>query len=227
LFGASDAAPATTTAAAPSTGSLFGSAVPAPTTTTTTPAATSSLFGAPAAAPTTSAFGAAAVPAPATSLFGGAAATPSASTVPAGTTTTTTTPGTTTATAGASTTLSSTLTSQADEAAAGLELNGLTVEQIITKWHATLQEHVDEFSEATERVRQRDVLLLENQKRITTLAKEAQLLKGAHTELRSHLETVSELQYDLHTSLEQLESELDDLEREHNNGRDSAVLIFI
>lgn len=58
-----------------------------------------------------------------------------------------------------------------DETSASLELNGMTIEQIITMWHEKLQTHVDQFAQASEQVRRRDVALLENQKRITKLAK--------------------------------------------------------
>jgi len=88
-------------------------------------------------------------------------------------------------------------------------------------WHEKLQTHVDQFAQASEQVRRRDVALLENQKRITQLAKDAQILRTEHTELRWNLDTVTELQYDLHTSLEQLEQELDALECSQLNVADN------
>ncbi len=103
----------------------------------------------------------------------------------------------------------------ADAGAAKLHLNGLTVEQIVTKWNLTLQQHVASFESAAEQVKRRDALLLENQKRVTELAKEAQMLRSSYTELRTDLDSVCELQVDLHSSLEQLERELDHLEAAH------------
>ena len=88
--------------------------------------------------------------------------------------------------------------------AAALELNGKSIEEIVTTWQDTLQRHVDQFVTAALAVRKRDNDMLENQKRITQLAKDAQILKQEHTELRWNLDTVTELQYDLHTSLEQV-----------------------
>lgn len=106
--------------------------------------------------------------------------------------------------------------------AAALELNGLTIEEIVTKWSKALQVHVDKFQDAAEQVRARDVVLLENQKSITRLAKEAQVLKASHAELRSQLDMVSELLFDLHAALEQLEGELGALEKQQPGAQDSA-----
>ena len=110
-----------------------------------------------------------------------------------------------------------TLSSEAEkaaEASASLELNGLSIEQIVGSWHNNLQTHVELFSDAANTIRARDQVLLTNEKNIIRLAKEAQTLKQTHYELRSQLETISDLHYDLHTSLEQLESHLNTLENE-------------
>lgn len=66
----------------------------------------------------------------------------------------------------------------AEETVAKLELNGLSVEKIIALWHDKLQVHLDVFADTAQRVRERDVVLIENQTKITELAKKAQLLKG-------------------------------------------------
>jgi nuclear pore complex protein Nup62 len=113
---------------------------------------------------------------------------------------------------------------QESMATAALQLNNLTIEDIVTKWNQTLQVHIDKFQDAAEQVRMRDVVLLENQKTITRLAKEAQVLKASHAELRSQLDMVSELLFDLHSALDQLEQELAELEKAQPVSMDNADL---
>lgn len=110
--------------------------------------------------------------------------------------------------------MTTTTAPDATRTAAALELNGLTIDAVISKWHEALQVHVDQFHLAAGRVLQGDIVLLENQKTISHLAKEAQLLRAAHSELRSELELVSELMFDLHAALEQLEKDIAALEKE-------------
>ena len=104
------------------------------------------------------------------------------------------------------------LSSTPSDGPAKLQLNGSSIEGIVTEWNQILQSDIDAFAKAAEQVKRRDYLLLENQKRITELAKEAQILKQNYDGLKSDLFSVSELQVDLHASLENLERELDNLE---------------
>jgi len=94
-------------------------------------------------------------------------------------------------------------------------LTGLTIGNIISEWEKSLEGHIDNFGKAVEQVKRRDMLLLENQKRITKLAKEARVLKTVHTGLQRDLETVSASQLDLENSLKLLEQDLDQLESSH------------
>ena len=86
---------------------------------------------------------------------------------------------------------------------------------IVRDWNNTLQSHIDKFTTAVGKVKERDVLLLQNQKKITELARQTQMLKNAHGEIGSNLDAIFKLQEDQHRSLDELETRLDELERRH------------
>lgn len=100
---------------------------------------------------------------------------------------------------------------QTGDKIAALDLNGLSIERIIARWHEKLDNHLDLFSKTADKVRERDLLLFKNQSKITYLAKQAQLLKAEQDELQWNLDSVSELQSELHYSIDQLEKELEQL----------------
>jgi F0F1-type ATP synthase membrane subunit b/b' len=93
-----------------------------------------------------------------------------------------------------------------------MNLEGLTIEQIIYKWNQCIQSHVDRFQDVSGRVRKRDLELLETQKAIMRLTKNGRVLKAAHDELSYELDSIFELYEDVETALEELEKNLSELE---------------
>lgn len=100
------------------------------------------------------------------------------------------------------------IVNQPSDKFSAIDLNGLSIEDIISKWHEKLAKHLDLFQKTADKVRERDLVLFKNQMRITDLAKEAQLLKAEQDELQWKLDSIDELQSELGGSLDQIEKEL-------------------